>query len=94
MIVMDIKRAVASGKICSSLFVDVDEWVTKMSKNGVFVDHLWMEMTAQILDCDVVIVTLHRLPSGPCHIKPAGLLANSGVGDVYHGKNLPIFIGN
>ena len=50
MIVMDIKRAVASGKICSSLFVDVDEWVTKMSKNGVFVDHLWMEMTAQILD--------------------------------------------
>ena len=94
MVVMDMKRAVASGKICSSLFVDVDEWVTKMSKSGVFVDHLWMEMAAQILDVDVVIVPFHRLPSGPCHIKPAGLLANSGVGDVYHGKNLPIFIGN
>ena len=90
---MDVKRAVVTGQISPvNLNNKVDEWCEKMARSGTFVDHTWFEMAAQILDSDVVVISLH--PTGdPCHVIPAGLLSHDGYGEVRHGRNFPIFIG-
>ena len=65
-----------------------DDWCDSMEQDGTYIDHTFMEMSAQVLDSDIVIVPLHGTDSIPCHVIRAGLLGNGG-----RGRNPPIFIG-
>ena len=88
---MEVKKAIRSGQLCPSILnFKVVEWCQKMTRKGTWVDHSWLEMAAQYLDRDIVILPLHPLPGGEMyHLISAGLLSGNG-----RGRNAPIFIGN
>ena len=67
---------------------DPDDWCDSMDRDGTYTDHTFFEMSAKVLDSDIVIVPLHGTPDNPCHVIRAGLLGNGG-----RGRNPPIFIG-
>ena len=65
-------------------------WFQDMARSGKFVDHMWFEMAAEVLERDIVLIPLHPQNNGDLfHIISAGLLSGSG-----RGSNVPIFIGN
>ena len=88
---MEVRKAIRSGQLCPSYFnYKPDEWCQKMRKRDAWVDHSWLEMAAQYLDRDIIIIPLHTLASGELyHLISAGLLSGQG-----RGRNAPIFIGN
>ena len=88
---MEVRKAIRSGQLCPSYFnYKPDEWCQKMRKRDAWVDHSWLEMAAQYLDRDIVIIPLHTLASGELyHLISAGLLSGQG-----RGRNDPIFISN
>ena len=71
---------------------DVGDWCDRMKRDGTYVDHTFMEMSARILDSDIIVVSLHGNASGPCHIIRAGLLDGTP-GRARSGRNFPIFLG-
>ena len=91
MVVMEVRKAIRSGQLCPSILnFEHEKWCQEMAKRGKWVDHSWMEMAAQYLNRDIVIIPLHPLPEGRLyHLISAGLLNGSG-----RGRNAPIFIGN
>ena len=90
MVVNEVERAYKSGQISSKLLrLAGDEWCERMVRSGAPTDHTFLEMAAQVLDTDLVIIPLHPLPSGdPFHLISAGLLSDGS-----RGRNVPIFIG-
>ena len=46
---------------------DIGKWCDEMQRDGKYVDHTFMEMSAKILDSDIVVVSLHGNASGPGH---------------------------
>ena len=88
---MEVRRALRSGQLCPSILnFRQDEWCRNMVKRDTWVDHSWLEMAAQYLDRDIVVIPLHTLPGGQrYHLISAGLLSGNG-----RGKNPPCFIGN
>ena len=88
---MEVRRALRSGHLDPSLLNNKpDEWCRSMARRGVWVDHSFLEMAAQYLDRDIVILPLHPLPRGQLyHLISAGLLNGGG-----RGRNAPCFIGN
>ena len=76
--VHEVRKAVDEG-ILDKIQVsnDVDEWCVRMERDGSYVDHTFIEMSARILDSDIVVVSLHGNASGPGHVIRAGLLDGS-----------------
>ena len=89
----EVKKAVDDG-ILALVQVDnnVNDWCDRMELEGTYVDHTFIEMSARILDSDIVVVSLHGNATGPSHMIRAGLL-DGKQGQIRPGKNLPIFIG-
>ena len=84
-----MRRALDSGLIVPiQVGNDPDDWCDSMDRDGTYTDHTFFEMSAKVLDSDIVIVPLHGTPDNPCHVIRAGLLGNGG-----RGRNPPIFIG-
>ena len=71
---------------------DIGKWCDEMQRDGKYVDHTFMEMSAKILDSDIVVVSLHGNASGPGHVIRAGIL-DGDTDKTRPGKNMPIFIG-
>ena len=92
--VHEVSKAVDEG-ILDKIQVsnDVDEWCVRMERDGSYVDHTFIEMTARILDSDIVVVSLHGNAMGPGHVIRAGLLDGTESARARPGKNVPIFIG-
>ena len=86
---MEVRKAIRSGQLCPSHFnYKHEEWCQNMKKRDVWVDHSWLEMAAQYLNKDIVIIPLHTQASGEIyHLISAGLLSGQG-------RYTPIFIGN
>ena len=86
---MEVRKAIRSGQLCPSILnFEHEKWCQEMAKRGKWVDHSWLEMAAQYLNRDIVIIPLHPLPEGRLyHLISAGLLNGSG-----RGRNAPIFI--
>ena len=85
----EVKKAVDDGILALvQVDNDVNDWCDRMELEGTYVDHTFIEMSARILDSDIVVVSLH----GPSHMIRAGLLDGKS-GQIRPGKNLPIFIG-
>ena len=88
-VVYEVRRALDSGIIVPiQVGNDPDDWCDSMDRDGTYTDHTFFEMSAKVLDSDIVIVHLHGTPDNPCHVIRAGLLGNGG-----RGRNPPIFIG-
>ena len=90
-VVLEAKRAFKSGVLASiQLSPKPEMWFQDMAKSGKFVDHMWLEMAAEVLERDIVLIPLHPQDNGDIfHIISAGLLSGSG-----RGSNVPIFLGN
>ena len=89
----EVRKAVDDGLVALvQVGNNIGEWCDEMQRDGKYVDHTFMEMSARILDSDIVVVSLHGNATGPGHVIRAGILD----GDPYKirpGKNMPIFIG-
>ena len=91
--VNDVRRALDDGILALvQVGNNVDDWCERMVQDGTYVDHTFMEMSARILNSDIVVVSLHGNASGPCHVIRAGLL-DGRQGKAKPGKNVPIFVG-
>ena len=64
-------------------------WFQDMAKSGIYVDHMFLEMAAEVLERDIVVIPLHSQNNGDLfHVISAGLLTGGG-----RGENVPIFLG-
>ena len=89
----EVKKAVDDGILALvQVDNDVNDWCDRMELEGTYVDHTFIEMSARVLDSDIVVVSLHGNATGPSHMIRAGLL-DGKLGQIRPGKNLPIFIG-
>ena len=89
----EVRKAVDDGIVALvQVGNDIGKWCDEMQRDGKYVDHTFMEMSAKILDSDIVVVSLHGNASGPGHVIRAGIL-DGDTDKTRPGKNMPIFIG-
>lgn len=66
----------------------VDAWCSKMMKNGEFVDNIFIQIFAEMIQSDVIIIPVHgeSAANGLCTVVKGG-------GNDTPGSNCPIFLG-
>ena len=65
-------------------------WFQDMARSGKFVDHMWFEMAAEVLERDIVLIPLHPQNNGdPRNKWKFEVLTSSMDRDGRNGRTLP-----